>query len=644
MPLNSMTTKSAVFCVIMVAVFLEWINPLCAATYKDDIGFTELQAELDGLGESIPDGTGVAVTQVEAEVTVTVDEETGETVDTWIPNEANSDFAGKIITFKSSPVPAVPSGHATSVGQKFYGNSDSIAPGIGSIDAYSAGHWLGSGFLASGMISDGNPVQPHYSLKCITINGEDYCYIETFSSPSRIANHSWAGNVSTSDLLRRLDFVVENDEYIQIAALSNDNPLTLLSNSFNAITVGKTDGGHPNDTLDVDTIYIKDRTCPLLVVPMSKTSYANPIVASAAALLVQAGQDAALSTDPYEQSTQNRDGDAIANAERSEVVKAALLAGADRVTSNTWSSDDILDYCQDSDNGLDRRFGAGQVNVYHSYQIIAAGEQNSAEDDSESGGQIGTYGFDFDPAFGDDGTGNDTASYTFTVDQDRSMLYASLVWNLDIDGGVYYNYEDTATLYDFDLTLQDVTDENNPIKVAASTSTIDNTENLWVPLKAGHTYRLLVSPGADQEKCLWDYALAWRITMPPDSDEDSLPDDWEVYNGLDHLIADSDGDGMTDGWEVTYDMDPLSDDSTSDADEDQLANLDEFSLGTNPLDEDSDDDGYTDGEEVVAGSDPLDADDYPQIVSVPAVGTTGLLAAMATLLGAVFHRLYKPHP
>ena len=77
----------------------------------------------------------------------------------------------------------------------------------------------------------------------------------------------------------------------------------------------------------------------------------------------------ALSTDPLVQSTTNRNGNTIYNAERSEVVKAALMAGASRSA--------ISGYTANTDNGLNNVYGAGQLNIYNSYHIIAAGEQNS---------------------------------------------------------------------------------------------------------------------------------------------------------------------------------------------------------------------------------------------------------------------------
>jgi len=65
------------------------------------------------------------------------------------------------------------------------------------------------------------------------------------------------------------------------------------------------------------------------------------------------------------------------------------MAGADRVTRNSTTAD--LGRYRDTEanqtaNGLDRRYGAGQLNIQNSYHIITAGEQNSAEDGGPGAG------------------------------------------------------------------------------------------------------------------------------------------------------------------------------------------------------------------------------------------------------------------
>ena len=275
-----------------------------------------------------------------------------------------------------------------------------------------------------------------------------------------------------------------------------------LGSSFNAIAVGRSDGISKQGSVALDSLYTIGRTRPDLVAPIDATSYATPVVSAAATLLVEVGhKNPTLSTDPAVQYTTNRNGDTIYNAERSEVVKAALMAGASRTAPQL-----ALGYHATTTNGLDSTYGAGQLNIYNSYHIIAAGEQNSLEDGGS--GLIGRYGFDYDPYFGGlapssgQPASNRTASYYFTASANGKMT-ASLVWNLDVDN---------LTLYHLGLYLYDLTDLDHP--VAFANGTLDNTENLWTSVDANHNYLLQVGAltGAD---FLWDYGLAWDISTVP---------------------------------------------------------------------------------------------------------------------------------
>ena len=106
----------------------------------------------------------------------------------------------------------------------------------------------------------------------------------------------------------------------------------------------------------------------------------------------------------------------------------------------------------------------------------------------------------------------------------------------------------------------------------------------------------------------------WRNGTDPsdnDSDNDSLPDGWEVRKGLDPLDAadaglDSDGDGWINTLELTRGTHPLK----TDTDGDGLSDVDEYdTYGTDPAFHDTDEDLLGDGWEIAAGFDPLGTDE-----------------------------------
>src|SRR5438270_3487344 len=75
--------------------------------YQTDVGYTRLKAEQGG---ATPTGSDQKATQVEASAD-------SSNTQTYFPDPANSQFAGKTLT-SHGPTPIV-SGHATAVGQLF---------------------------------------------------------------------------------------------------------------------------------------------------------------------------------------------------------------------------------------------------------------------------------------------------------------------------------------------------------------------------------------------------------------------------------------------------------------------------------------------------------------------------------------------
>ncbi|MFX0172724.1 MAG: hypothetical protein ACFE9L_12475 [Candidatus Hodarchaeota archaeon] len=90
-----------------------------------------------------------------------------------------------------------------------------------------------------------------------------------------------------------------------------------------------------------------------------------------------------------------------------------------------------------------------------------------------------------------------------------------------------------------------------------------------------------------------------RNLLDVDRDQDFLSDYSEDLLGINASDPDSDDDGLPDGWEIGYGFDPLNPtDALLDSDNDGLTNLEEYTLKLNPMDPDVDNDDALDGEEV----------------------------------------------
>ncbi|MFW9967025.1 MAG: SBBP repeat-containing protein [Candidatus Thorarchaeota archaeon] len=98
--------------------------------------------------------------------------------------------------------------------------------------------------------------------------------------------------------------------------------------------------------------------------------------------------------------------------------------------------------------------------------------------------------------------------------------------------------------------------------------------------------------------------FVFKLMDLSDSDQDSLPDYFEIAIGTNPHNFDSDFDSMPDGWEYQYDLNPLVDDASGDADSDGLSNLDEYLNGCSPRSPDSDFDAMPDKWEVDNHLDP----------------------------------------
>ncbi|MCZ6492639.1 MAG: hypothetical protein O6933_01010 [Planctomycetota bacterium] len=458
-----------------------WANPLLAGAGSNDGAEVGLDDLIKRLGlENIPTGAGVTVGQVEAT------DGQGD----YSPNQGFAEFNGKTF-FEMSGATGV-SNHATNVARDFYGNTISIAPGISEIYLWHALHWATNGYLhATGPSS--TPPKP-------TPDGLS------------IFNHSWVGTFGSTSLdnaaLRRADFAAGRDDVLMVAGVNNGNPnYPLLSVVYNGMSVGKTNRNHQSG----GTLPGNDgpgRMKPEIVAPGNVTSWTTPVAAAAAALMIETARTTpGLGDNP--------------NAQRIEVIKAVLLAGAAHVDAhdNDWSNNPETSGPNRgvTSQPIDDVVGVGTVNVNISHLILTGVEQDGSDappasvNAQHTGWDLAAVGvgesrfWRFDVAQPAEEisilvTGhrqtNSTFSASFVADFDL------ILWRVDKDGQL-------ATL---------VGDAGLPFFAGGnvvSESPVDNIEHLYIlDLQRGEYVLELLRLDNLLAYPQWDAAVAWFMPAP----------------------------------------------------------------------------------------------------------------------------------
>lgn len=416
-----------------------------AADVLEAVGVTPLRALL---GEDAPTGAGVFVTQVEA-------------VASDGRYMVNPDlYPGKEF-LNATATDDTPNFHAWSVGERFYG-SRSPAPGIPGVEVFAAGDWYNRTLLRNDQEGLGRPIR----------------------QTGKIQNHSWvavsadeAGFQRAFRVLRLLDHVTERDGVLSVVSVLNGESEIpdLLSHSYNAICVGKSNGEHSSGK----TLFDAGGRCkPDVVAPEYYTSFAAPLVAGTAALLVEGAR---------------RRGQE--DAERPEVLKAMLMAGC--------TIEEFSDWSREWHTPLDSRFGAGELNAYNSWRIFDAGRAAATSVSEEP---VGETGWDLGKV-----SGGRVVRYDINVPPGQMLhdLSVVLTWNrtvTDSDPGPWFEPE--VSLPDLDLRLRGIGEPSAVIDESLSMN--DNVEHIrWPSLPSG-SYRLEVSSNAPTTADPKGFALAWR--------------------------------------------------------------------------------------------------------------------------------------
>ncbi len=429
--------RVAFVCVISSATIL--------ADWRDDVGFTRLQLIVESdLPTTVSDG----FTQVEAQESGT----------NYMPNTGQAIFQGKTFVNKTN-TSSVTSNHANTVASFFYSTS-SLLPGTSAttVDVYSADHWLNSGFLKSGTTT------------------------EPAIESRAIQNHSWIGlsgdTAWLEEVNQRLDYAIDRDGFVSVVGENNGSSTTLpklLGQGYHTIAVGLTDGLHSHGLSTLDGI---DRIKPDLVAPGSATSYATPMVGSAAGILYQK-----LQASPY----------SLGGADLPRTIKAMLMASARKDTVTGWD--------QTSTRPLDDVYGAGELNIHNAYMILSAGRVSSGTT------QRGQRAWAAESI-----TSSATKSYFFTIPTGApsTPFCTALVWHRVITDNLvsHVNWGNlTTSMANLNLSLYYATGTTRGSLVSQSSSTVDNVELIYQATLAPGDYEIVVSSNTVTAT---PYALAWH--------------------------------------------------------------------------------------------------------------------------------------
>lgn len=436
------TSPFSRLCVVAVLLLAAQVG--VRADVRGDIGYTQLAAEL---GVAMPTGSGIILLQSEASTSTTTPD--------YLPQAGGpGSFAGAGVyagkTFYAESGAGVALGHAQSVSSNYYVSGSGIAQGATEIHMYTATDFLT--LLYSGSTP---PV-----------------------FPGRVQNHSWIGTTdATTDpqLLRALDLLINRDGVLAAVPLNNGTAAmpALLGNNYHALTAGLRSGQHSQGGTNTDG---SGRMKPDLVVNESETSYASPAIAGTAAALLQSA--VALGNT---------------NAEKPQVIKAQMLAGASKQNLPQWVRlADTAPY--------DAVFGAGELNIRNAWYIQQAG-QHAASTSTESPSR----GWDY-------GTTNNNATgkrYFFSIPAGRyaTTFSAALTWHRAIFGspGSY-----TSSLSDLNLKLYASTNFTpGTTALYSSSSTVDNVEHLFCYNLPPGQYMLVVTTAVRNI----NYGLAWDAQL-----------------------------------------------------------------------------------------------------------------------------------
>ncbi len=464
-----MRSSSKQILVLVFISFASFYSTGWAQSYLDNIGVTLFRQTTTNLN-----GAGIRVAQPEA-----YDSDTN----TWEVDPSTIGQPTNLFTYTSSSgvtntypnSVGLKSYHAGSVADYFYGIAGNEATNVAHVDNYDANYFI----QVSGTDLTG------YTASLPSTNIDDAVVNQSFSFGPQPTNIQDAVDTAYDNYSAQYNTLF-------VSAVNNGGQVCAPGTSYNCIGVGAYGGGSSiGPTID-------DGRCkPDIVAPTSETSWSTPMVAGAAAILIQAAI--------------RGDGGSNTNAAADmRAIKALLLNGA--VKPSNWTNS--------SSSPLDARYGAGILNLFNSYQQFIGGQHGFSVSNSVPQGSPHPpptvtrpvpvlSGWDFNSVsssstFGIFSTATDGITHYFFNTTNTTALTATLVWE---------RQNGQSSINNLALFLYHCANSN---LIDCCTSVVDNVQHICVPQLPQGTYDLQVwKAGGTYVTAGESYALAWTFTATP---------------------------------------------------------------------------------------------------------------------------------
>lgn len=455
---------------------------LCATAQAQDLEYLPALGvpQLRALATNV-DGTGIRVGQVEAPIDQA--QLQWEVDPTNVPEPVSLYtyiYSNNVVSTSYTNVLGTDSWHADLVAQDFYGPTTGVATNVAHVDNYDAINFVEQNQFGAIFLPYYNTNDRVVSQSYAFLNDVNGNYVHESSNTEVAIDQAFDNNAAQYGTL-----------FVSGAGNVSSMPVDPPATCYNGIGVGVYNGStSPGPTIDFG------RCQPELTASAtnSDTSFSTPYVSGAAAALMQAGL--------------RGDGGGDTNSAANMItVKALLLNGA--VKPANWANVPPAP--------LDYTYGSGYVNVFNSYEQLAGGKHGYNFSTNIPAGTAhppvvmaasvpALNGWDFNTNTSVSITAEDGVNHYFFDVTNRVKgagfsLTATLVWNK------HYN---ATAINNLELFLYNAANSN---LVAASTSVVDNVQQVFVPRLAQGRYDLQVwkAGGLGIVTAGEPYGLAWEI-------------------------------------------------------------------------------------------------------------------------------------